>query len=103
MKLRVFKADKGDALLLVSKNKKNNVLIDGGMGGAYRDHCAKTISRLKKLDVVYVSHIDRDHVEGIYQMLDDTVAWQVHEFLKQHGHHDHKPPKNPKPPTIDKF
>ncbi len=103
MKLRVFKADKGDALLLVSKNKKRNVLIDGGMGGAYREHCARTISALKQLDVVYVSHIDRDHVEGIYQMLDDTVAWQVHEFLRQHGHHDHKPPKHPKPPKIHKF
>ena len=73
------------------------------MGGAYREHCAKILSTLEKLDVVYVSHIDRDHVEGISQILDDTVAWQVHEFLKQHGHHDHKPPKNPKPPTIDKF
>ena len=31
MRLRVFKADKGDALLLTSKDKKKNVMIDGGM------------------------------------------------------------------------
>ena len=73
MKLRVFKADKGDCLLLTSANLSNHVLVDGGMGGAYRDHCAKKISKLKQLDVVYVSHVDRDHTEGIYQMLDDEV------------------------------
>ena len=103
MRLRVFKADKGDALLLTSKNGKSNMMIDGGMGGAYREHCAKTISKLKKLDVVYISHIDRDHVEGVYQMLDDKVAWKVHEFLRKHGNPNHKPPKNPKPPEITKF
>lgn len=103
MKLRIFKADKGDALLLASGNRKNHVMIDGGMGNAYRDHCARTISKLKKLDVVYVSHIDRDHVQGIYQMLDDKVAWMVHEFLIVNGNLNHKPPKHPKPPPIDKF
>ena len=103
MRLRVFKADKGDALLLTSKNGKKNMMIDGGMGGAYREHCAKVISKLKKLDVVYVSHIDRDHVEGVYQMLDDAVAWRVHEFLKEHGNPNHKRPKDPKPPPITKF
>jgi len=103
MKLRIFKADKGDALLVSSGNGKNHVMVDGGMGGAYREHCARTISKLKKLDVVYVSHIDRDHVQGIHQMLDDTVAWKVHGFLKVHGHPAHKAPRHPKPPPITKF
>ncbi|MDP6582064.1 MAG: MBL fold metallo-hydrolase, partial [Vicinamibacterales bacterium] len=103
MKLRIFKADKGDALLVSSGNGKKHVMVDGGMGHAYRDHCAKSISKLKQLDVVYVSHVDRDHVQGIYQMLDDTVAWKVHAFLKTHGHPAHKAPKHPKPPPITKF
>lgn len=103
MKLRVFKADKGDALLLSSGNGKNHVMIDGGMNGAYHAHCASTVSKLPQLDAVYVSHIDRDHVEGIYQMLDDAVAWKVHKFVEKHGNPDHAPPDHPEPPPIAKF
>ena len=39
----------------------------------------------KKIDLVYVSHIDQDHIGGVLQLLDDEMAWRVHEFQIAHG------------------
>ena len=74
MKLTVFRSEKGDCLLLTSKNGKR-MLIDGGMEKSYENHVAPELGRLrdanKKVDLVYVSHIDRDHISGVLRMLDD--------------------------------
>ena len=38
-----------------------------------------------RLDLVYVSHIDQDHIGGVLQLLDDEVAWRVHDFQRARG------------------
>ncbi|MBK6561780.1 MBL fold metallo-hydrolase [Candidatus Amarobacter glycogenicus] len=103
MKLTVFRSEKGDCLLLTSKNGKR-MLIDGGMEKSYENHVAPELGRLrdanKKVDLVYVSHIDRDHISGVLRMLDDEAAWRVHEFQVANGNPGHPIPQTPRPPKL---
>jgi beta-lactamase superfamily II metal-dependent hydrolase len=104
MKLTVFQSDKGDCLMLESGGKR--MLVDGGMRDSYARHVAPTLGELektgKKLDVVYVSHIDRDHVFGVLQMMEDLVDWRVYDFHQtaQGGNRDWPKPKVKRPPDI---
>jgi beta-lactamase superfamily II metal-dependent hydrolase len=101
----MFQSGKGDCLLLSNANDTARILIDGGMPAAYRDHVAAALGKLrtakKSLNLVYVSHIDQDHIGGILKMLDDEVAWRVHDFQKKNGNTSHKRPSVPRPPKID--
>ncbi len=101
MKLTAFQSDKGDCLLLEAKDGKHRMLIDGGMKRAYTEHVAPAMGALrkakKKLDIVYVSHIDADHISGVLQMLDDEAAWRVHEYQLGQGNANHKAPVAPRP------
>lgn len=103
MRLRVFKADKGDCLLLTSGDGRH-VLVDGGMRRSYTDHVAPFLSRLhrrgERLDAVCITHIDRDHVWGVLQMLDDLVEWRVHEWQVRNGHRAHPRPASHRPPEV---
>jgi beta-lactamase superfamily II metal-dependent hydrolase len=101
MKLTVFQSAEGDCLLLTGADRKR-MLIDGGMNPSYREHVAETLSGMKKLDLVYVSHIDADHISGILRMVDDLVEWRVHDFESKKGSKKKakKPPTFPRPPEI---
>lgn len=103
MKLTVFQAGKGDCLLLRSDNG-TNVLIDGGMYDAYREHVAPTMGALRssggKLDLLYVSHIDEDHISGVLELFKDELDWRVVDFQRRNGN-DHAPdPERPRPPEV---
>ena len=104
MKLTAFQADKGDCLLLETANGKNRMLIDGGMKRAYSTHVAPALGALrrakKKLDVVYVSHIDEDHIAGVQRMLDDEASWRVYAYHVKNGNSEHPKPDAPRPPEI---
>jgi hypothetical protein len=102
MNLTVFQSNEGDCLLLTGADRKRTrMLIDGGMNPAYRDHVAATLSALKKLDVVYVTHIDSDHISGVLQMMDDLVEWRVFDFKsKKDSNAKLKQPDFPRPPEI---
>ena len=86
MRLTAFQSDKGDCLLLTNTAGTARVLVDGGMPVSYDAHVAAAMGKLqiakKALDIVYVSHIDQDHIGGVLKMLDDEAAWRVHEFQK---------------------
>ena len=107
MKLTVFQSGKGDCLLVTGAGGER-VLVDGGMAGAYSAHVAPTLGALRAqnvaLDLVYVSHIDQDHISGVLRMLDDAVAWRVHDHQvapgNPHGNPAHKVPKAPRPPEV---
>lgn len=79
VKLRVFRSDKGDCLLLRS-GADESVLIDGGTADAFRTHVKPTLAKLKppRLDLVYVSHIDSDHIGGILELF----RWRAREGRK---------------------
>ncbi|HZI18043.1 MAG TPA: MBL fold metallo-hydrolase [Pyrinomonadaceae bacterium] len=103
MKLTVFQSDKGDCLLLTGDDGKR-VLVDGGMRASYSEHVAPALGRLRDegadLDVVYVSHIDQDHISGVLQLMDDEVEWRVHDFQVRGGNRTHAAPRAPRPPRV---
>jgi beta-lactamase superfamily II metal-dependent hydrolase len=108
MRLRMFQSGKGDCLLLSNAANTGRILVDGGMPAAYRDHVAPAMGRLRqgrrKLDLVYVSHIDQDHIGGILGLLNDEVSWRVHKFQTEEANPrnpDHPVPSVPRPPQID--
>jgi beta-lactamase superfamily II metal-dependent hydrolase len=100
MKLTIFPADKGDCLLLEASDG-TSMLIDGGMPNAYRTHVRPFWGdrAASVLDLVYVSHIDQDHIGGVLQLMNDVVAWRVHDHRRSRGEAD-PPPGFPRPPEI---
>ncbi len=104
MKLTIFRSDKGDSLL-ASDSKKHHILIDGGMRSSYQEHVAPFLGRLQKkketIDVVYVSHIDQDHISGVLSMMDDLVEWRVHDYQIKKGNTTHKKPSATRPPKVE--
>jgi hypothetical protein len=107
MQIRVFQSGKGDCLLLTDSAEQTRILVDGGMPDAYSRHVAPTLGAMRKagdtLDLVYVSHIDQDHIGGVLRMLDDEVAWKVHEHQKKNGNKAHPEPEAPRPPEIQRL
>jgi hypothetical protein len=102
VKLRVFQSDKGDCLLL-SSNDGKHVLVDGGMRDSYLEHVAPQLKDLDKLDLVYVSHIDRDHIAGVLQLMEDILAWRVHDFQRERGNDFAPEPRPPRPPRVERL
>ncbi|MGQ0571022.1 MAG: MBL fold metallo-hydrolase [Armatimonadota bacterium] len=107
MKLTVFQSEKGDCLLLTSKDALRRILVDGGMRASYTSFVAPALGALavegKKLDLVYVSHIDQDHIAGVLQLMDDVVAWRVHDFHVANGNPTHPEPDSLRPPQVEEI
>jgi beta-lactamase superfamily II metal-dependent hydrolase len=103
MKLDIFQSDKGDCILLESKDSKR-ILCDGGMSRSMNEHVAPTLGKLRKanknIDFAYVSHIDQDHISGVLRLLQDELDWRVFEHQKSSGNKKVKPPKAARPPKI---
>ncbi len=103
MKLTFLPADKGDCFLVTGADRAH-LLVDGGMRASYRDHAgpelAKLVRRGEQLDRVCVTHIDEDHIAGVIQLLDDTVAWRVHDFQLAGGNRNHDAPETARPPAV---
>lgn len=103
MKIRVFQSDKGDCLLLTGKDGRH-ILADGGMPASYTKHVAPTMKRIQEkgeaIDLVYVSHIDEDHIAGILRMLDDAMDWAIYDYQIANGNPSHRKPRSVRPPEI---
>ncbi len=100
MKFHIFQSEKGDCLLLEGA-ESGRVLCDGGMAASMRNHVRAELSRLRdqgiKLDYVYVSHIDQDHISGVLQLLEDELEWRLFDHHQANGTPIRKP-KIPRPP-----
>lgn len=103
MKLTIFYGDKGDCILLTSHDKRS-ILCDGGMPSSFTASVAPDLrAHLPKggeLDVVYISHIDEDHIGGVLKLLDNAFEWKVFHVHKKAGDKTFKPPAAPEPPAI---
>ena len=102
MNLTIFQSEKGDCLLLDGADGRL-VLVDGGMSTSMKAAVAPHLNTLREagreLDVVYVSHIDEDHISGVLALLDTELDWRVHQHHLDNG--DERPePKVPRPPPI---
>lgn len=115
MKLTVFPSDKGDCLLLTSKDGRH-VLVDGGMPGSYRRYAAPRLAALAKagqpLDAVYVSHTDDDHITGILALTEDAFQWSIFDAHLGDAPDDgvsdapdrfKRPRGSARPPAIERF
>jgi hypothetical protein len=81
LKLELVKAEKGDCLLLHygKASKPALALVDGGAPGAYEDFLEPRLTELRDagddptqplpLELVMISHIDQDHIAGVYSLL----------------------------------
>lgn len=87
MKITIFPSAQGDCLLLEAKDA-TTILADGGMYSSYQRTvrpflgawAAARPEKKRTIDLLYVSHIDQDHIAGALQLLDDIVDWRVHRF-----------------------
>jgi beta-lactamase superfamily II metal-dependent hydrolase len=89
MKLTLLPSDKGDCMLLESADG-TAILIDGGMSDSYKRYVREFLAGWRKkhdrpLDLVYLSHIDQDHIAGVLQLMNDLVDWRVYRFKTQTG------------------
>jgi len=55
------------------------------------------------LDLVYVSHVDDDHIAGILQLLDNAMAWKVYQHHRNNGDNGVRPPQVPLVPAIKRI
>lgn len=80
MKLEVLPGRKGDCMLLHlgDPGSEKLVLIDGGPSGVWGDHLEERLMGLQeeraandklRIDLVIVSHVDDDHINGILRLL----------------------------------
>jgi beta-lactamase superfamily II metal-dependent hydrolase len=103
MNLTVFQSDKGDCVLLTGADGKV-LLADGGMPSSYKEHVAPALGAIsaagQAIDLVYVSHIDHDHIGGILCLLDDTVDWRVFDYQSASGNDLFGAPESPRPPKV---
>jgi beta-lactamase superfamily II metal-dependent hydrolase len=103
MKLTIYQSSSGDCLLLESQAGKR-ILCDGGMAPAMREFVAPALGRLRAaepkrpIDVLYVSHVDMDHIGGVLTLLQNAVEWRV--FDAHGGAAGFGRPDVPRPPEI---
>lgn len=65
----------GDCFIISCKNFKDediNILVDGGPRGSYKKVLKDELKELRKLDYIFVTHIDHDHIKGIIELFQDT-------------------------------
>lgn len=101
MKLTAFHATDGDCLLLSSQGK--HVLIDGGRSTSFAAYARPALEAIRQageqLDVVYVSHIDDDHITGVLDLIEAIVEWRAYEFATTGLGAAVAPPKFQPPPV----
>jgi len=104
MKITLLPSEKGDCLLIESDDVA--ILADGGMPGSYAAEVRPFLGRFaaagRELDLVYVSHVDQDHIAGVLQLLEDMVQWRVHKHKVANNRPSTKP-KFDEPPAVKRI
>lgn len=56
-------------------NKRHNIIIDGGFQATYASTLKKEVEKIKnaseKIDLLVITHTDRDHIGGIIKLVDE--------------------------------
>ncbi len=82
MKIRAFHAKDGDCIL-IRGDQDTVILADGGRGDAFKKNVSSQLQPSTlgtDIDLVYLSHIDNDHLSGILELVKNKVAWDVFDF-----------------------
>lgn len=99
MRVTAFRADDGDCVL-ISGRDGSEILVDGGRSGAFGDHISPSLSRLERLDLLCVSHIDQDHIAGVLRLVEDLIDWRVFDFQRAGGNPSFPRPDSHRPPEV---
>src|SRR5258708_4468398 len=88
--LEALQAEFGDSLILhYGTESRKYILIDGGPEGVYKARLRKRLEQLRSksvnnqliIQMVMVSHIDRDHITGIISLTNELIEKkQAHEL-----------------------
>ncbi|ESZ07399.1 ComEC/Rec2 family competence protein [Mesorhizobium sp. L48C026A00] len=76
-RVRMLPADDGDCLLLDygTEDRQHHILIDGGRGSTYAVSIVLALkdirARGERIDLLVLSHIDADHIEGLLPLIED--------------------------------
>jgi beta-lactamase superfamily II metal-dependent hydrolase len=78
-RVEMLPAREGDCVVLVYGNPKQprRILIDGGRASTYRavrDRFSQLPEAERTFELLIVSHVDRDHIEGAVAMLEDPAT-----------------------------
>lgn len=77
LNLNFLPARYGDSIWIEygDSEKPNIILIDGGTAGTKREikEMISSITELKHIELLVVTHIDRDHIEGILNLLEEET------------------------------
>ena len=80
IQIEFLPASNGDSIFLSIKNEKF-ILIDGGFAQTYSKHIKKKLALLnhqdKFLDLLVITHIDNDHINGILKLFGDEYIHLV--------------------------
>lgn len=99
MKLQIFQSYQGDCLLVEARSG-HRMLCDGGTAAAMKTFVAPALERLHRnghaLDLVYVSHIDDDHIGGVLALLEAALDWRVYDYHAANG----DAPREPEAPRV---
>jgi beta-lactamase superfamily II metal-dependent hydrolase len=69
MKIILHDADNGDCISI--KSEQSLILIDGGTSASY-DKWKNDFRAVELIDVVFITHIDDDHVNGVIRLLESN-------------------------------
>jgi len=77
VKVKMFKAEEGDAFLISFGEDQNlNIMIDMGLEKTYQNYIKPELINLssmgKKIDVLVISHIDKDHIGGALKFIEEN-------------------------------
>lgn len=74
MKIKMFPANSGDSFLVSCG--ENHILIDGGYKDTYTNFILAELENInkmnQKIDLVIITHIDQDHIQGILEFIKDN-------------------------------
>lgn len=77
IRIEVYPALEGDCFLIsIGKERKTNILIDGGFAETYNDYLKPRLISMaengEELNLVIVTHVDADHIEGIIELFKEN-------------------------------
>lgn len=104
MDIRIFQSLHGDCLLVESASNAHRILCDGGPPAAMERFIAPELEKFhaanQAIDLLYISHIDQDHIGGILRLLRAAFEWTVYDFHDNNGDRPNRTPKMARVPEI---
>lgn len=90
--IEALNADEGDCLWIEygTSAPYHRILIDGGRARTYQQLKSKALqlpSQEREFELLVVSHIDRDHIEGILSLLEDPEPPLTFKEIWFNGYH----------------